>query len=422
MFTKSNIINEKKQNKKLFENAVALYIMKFAGYLFSLLIVPYQARVLSQEYYGALSLSMGVMLYFTMLIDFGFMVSGVTEISKNRDNPEKLSECLTCVMIIRVVLAIISIIIMMLLVNFIPSYTPWATAFYIYLTAIIFESMLPMFFLRGMEDMKTVAILTLLSKALMTMLIFIFVKSDQDYLLVPLMRVAGAVISFIIACIYINHKYHVKIKKVSWKQIYESYHNAVGYFLTGISFAIYRGGNTIILGLVFPPATVALYSCPEKLMSFGVSLSSPLSDSLLPHIAKTHNYNSAFNIIKLILPFVIIGGTIGMIWAEPIMGLIFGSQYMESANVLRSLIPIIAITPINYILAFPVLVPMGLGKQSNYANVVGIIIYISGNILLFITNKISIVSVALILMITEFSVTSWRVYVLIRHRHFLNQN
>jgi PST family polysaccharide transporter len=406
----------KKPGKKLLENIIMLYIMKFAGYFFSLMIVPYQTRVLSKEYYGALSLALGLMIYFTMLIDFGFMVSGVTEVANNRNNRKRLCECLTCVIIIRVGLSLLSAAIMTAMIYLIPSYTPWAVILYIYLAAIILESLLPMFFLRGMEDMRTVALLTLISKAVMTALIFITVKSDADYLLVPCMRLVGAALSFLIAWVYITRKYKVGLTRVTGKQLAISLKNSFGFFISRIASTIYRGGNTAILGATLSTSMVALYSCPEKLMSIGMTMSSPISDSLLPHISKTYDYKSAWRMIKIISPWIIGGGVVGFIWAEPIISFIFGAQYVESANVLRAVIPVIAITPINYILAFPVLVPMGLQKQSNLANVVGAVVYAIGILLLWCTGHITILSAAVVLMITECSVAGWRMATVIKYR------
>lgn len=408
-------------NKKLLENTVMLYIMKFAGYFFSLMIVPYQTRVLSKEYYGGLSLALGLMIYFTMLIDFGFMVSGVTEVSNHRDDKKHLSECLTCVIVIRAGLSLLSVGIITAMVCLIPRYLPWAAAVYIYLAAIILEAFLPMFFFRGMEDMRTVALLTLISKAVMTALIFVTVKSDADYLLIPCMRLAGAAVSFIIAWVYITRKYKVGLTRVTANQLLISLKNSFGFFISRIASTVYRGGNTAILGAVLPSSMVALYSCPEKLMSVGMTMSSPISDSLLPYISKTYDYKSAWRMIKIISPFIIIGGTIGFIWAEPILGFIFGPQYVDAANTLRAVIPIIAVTPINYILAFPVLVPMGLQKQSNLANIVGAVVYVIGMLILWITNQITIFGAAVVLMITECCVAIWRAAVVIKHRDRLSR-
>jgi PST family polysaccharide transporter len=151
-----------------------------------------------------------------------------------------------------------------------------------------------------------------------------------------------------------------------------------------------------------------------------MSISSPISDSLLPYISKSHDYKSAWRMIKIILPFVLVGGTIGFVWADQIITFIFGAQYLESADVLRAVIPIIAVTPINYIIAFPVMVPMGLQKQSNLANIVGAIVYVLGMLVLWITQNISILSAAIVLMITECCVAGWRTLMVIKYRDRLN--
>ena len=409
----------KKVNKKLLENSIMLYIMKFSGYFFSLAVVPYQTRVLSKQCYGGLSLAQGLMMYFTILIDFGFMVSGVTEVSNNQNDRRKLSECLTSVLIIRIGLSLLSVGILSGVILLIPSYTPWAIAFYIYLAAVILESLLPMFFLRGMEDMRTVAFLTLLSKAVTTALIFIAVKSDTEYLLVPCMRLAGAVLSFGIAWLYIRKKYKVGLIKVSKEKIFSTLREAFGFFISRVSTAVYRYGNTVILGAAMPATAVAMYACPAKLMDIGMTMSSPISDSLLPYISKTRDYKSAWRMMLIIAPWIIFGGTVGFIWAEPIISLIFGDKYVESAGVLRILIPIIAITPINYILEYPVMVPMGLKNQSNLASIVGMIVYVSGMFLLLCADHITIIGAAVVLLLSEYGAAGWRVVIVLKHRNRL---
>jgi hypothetical protein len=66
------------------------------------------------------------------------------------------------------------------------------------------------------------------------------------------------------------------------------------------------------------------------------------------------------------------------------------------------------------------MVPMGLQKQSNLANIVGAIVYVLGMLVLWITQNISILSAAIVLMITECCVAGWRTLMVIKYRDRLN--
>jgi PST family polysaccharide transporter len=405
--------------KKLLENTVMLYLMNFTGYFFSLLTIPYQARILSQTYFGGLALAIGVMLYFQLIIDFGFMISAVTDIAKFREDKNSLNHIVSCVIFIRAVIALLLLLCLWILLSFVANYSIWSNVFYIYFLAIVLESLLPAFFLRGMEDMRTVALLTVCSKALMTSLIFLLVKSDVDYLIIPWSRVLGAAVSLFIAWTYIKNKYGIQLVKVSRSEFHASLVNSSGYFFSRVASSFYGGGNSAILGILFPSAVVALYASAEKILNVGMTLSSPIADSLLPYITKSKDFSTAWKFLKFLIPTLAIGGTISFIFAERIILLIFGDGYADAAPILRTMIPIIAFTLPNYVVAFPILVPMGLGKQSNMANVIGAIVYLFGTAICLSVGKMNPISAARILLISTMSVLLWRVGVLWHYRERL---
>lgn len=401
--------------KKLLENTFMLYLMQFAGYLFSLIAIPYQARVLSQAYYGGLTLAIGVMLYFQMVIDFGFMVTGVMDVAANRDDRTQLSRTVTEVLIIRIGLSMLCLLLLWGVLHYVHNYSIWSHVFYIYFLAVVLEALMPSFFLRGMEDMRTVAVLTVLSKAMATLLVFVGVKSDADYLIVPWCRVLGAAVSLLIASIYIYKKHRVCLTRVSLKEIWSSAVKSSGYFVSRIASTVYLSGNIAILGSILPSATIALYSSAEKLVNVGMTMCSPISDSLLPHISRTKEYSAAWKLLKFTAPILLIGGTLGFIFARPIVVLLFGPAYAAAAPILRIMIPIIAITLPNYVIAFPVLVPMGLGKQSNFANIIGAAVYCAGVLICLATKSLNEMSAAAVLLAAIASVTLWRTGVLLWH-------
>lgn len=406
--------------RKLLENTFMLYIMKFAGYFFSLLTIPYQTRVLDKEHYGVLVLAISVMFYFQLIIDFGFMITGVAEVAKNINNKDRVSYIMTKVLAIQLILMTVSLGGLSVLLGVIDNYSKWKMVFYLFFAAVCVEAWMPAFLFRGMEDMRKITMLSLVSKALATSLVFVFVKDNATYWMVPVCRLLGGMASLAIAWCLVVYKYHLRLVKVSVKDMWKSARESFGYFISRISGCIYGGGNVAIMGTMYSAAYIAVYSNAEKLMHVGMSVSSPIADSLLPHIARSKDYSAAFKLIKWSAPFIVGAGVIGFIFAEPIVTLIFGQEYAGSADVLRILIPVMAITLPNYIIAFPVLVPMGLGQHSNLANIIGSVVYISCVVGLLSVGKFNMYTASATLLITEFIVMSYRCSLLFFYRKRLH--
>lgn len=83
--------------------------------------VPYESRVLSPVNYGKLGVAAAIMVYFQLVIDFGFLLSATEEVSRRRDDKEAVSKILTAVTISKLFLAGISAVVLLILCRAIPA-------------------------------------------------------------------------------------------------------------------------------------------------------------------------------------------------------------------------------------------------------------------------------------------------------------
>ena len=74
----------KEKHGTLLKNTVMLTILQLSTYLLALITIPYQTRVLGPEVYGVLGVATAVMVYFNLIIDFGFLLSATSSVSANR--------------------------------------------------------------------------------------------------------------------------------------------------------------------------------------------------------------------------------------------------------------------------------------------------------------------------------------------------
>lgn len=70
----------------LLQNTFMLYLLTFSNYFLSLVVVPYETRILGPTVYGTLGAATAIMVYFQLVIDFGFLLSGTQEVARSRDD------------------------------------------------------------------------------------------------------------------------------------------------------------------------------------------------------------------------------------------------------------------------------------------------------------------------------------------------
>lgn len=132
---------------------------------------------------------------------------------------------------------------------------------------------------------------------------------------------------------------------------------------------------------------------------------------MYPYMVKNKDYLLIKKLLFIVTPILVIGCLIVGIWAEDFCWLLFGPEFTEAALILRFLLPIIPIDFISYLIAFPVLAPLGKITQANFSNIIGAILQISLFFLLLILGKLSVITICIATCFTEISVCVYRVIV-----------
>ena len=214
---------------------------------------------------------------------------------------------------------------------------------------VIGNVLFPTWFFQGMEKMKYISILNVLSQIIFTISIFIFIKNASDYLYVPLLNSIGLIIGGILGLRVVYKEFNIKLKIPSYDsvkyQLIEGWH----LFLSTVAISLYTTSNTFILGLLTNNVIVSYYAVAEKIVIAVMGALLPISQTFYPYVSKKAN-ESKENAIAIIKKITLIMGTIGLIlslilfiFAEPIVNILFGNQYSSAIPVLRILafIPLI---------------------------------------------------------------------------------
>lgn len=406
-------------NKKLLSNTGFLYLMTISVQLLNVLTIPYLTRVLGPSMYGRIGLAQGYMAYVQIVLDFGFILSATQIISENRTDKCLIANVITSVSAVKVILLIVVAIIFGILffLGFFDSKN--AMIIFIYLIAYLMNALLPDYFYRGIEDMKITSIRTVAIRVVFTILIFVCVKNQSDYLFVPVSFLISSICALVFSLIDIRVRYKIRFGELKIIHVKNIFSKSIPFFISRFASTFYQALNVIIIGRFYGNSSVVgYYTSSDKLITLTKTASSPIADSLYPYMLKNKNFKLVKKLLIIMMPIITVGVIVVGIFAEPICVIAFGREYRDAGTILRLLLPIAWVILPTYIIAFPVMSPLGLVKYANRSNVVGMVIQLLGLFALKVTGLLNVYTICGLTSVTEVSVFIYRLTVVILRNKF----
>lgn len=406
----------------LFKNTFMLYILQFSTYLLDLIIVPVETRVLSRESFGMIGVAAGIMLYFQIVIDFGFILSATEQVSLHREDKAFLSRLFTSVTICKLGLGVLSGCVLLVLCHVIPAWRGNAAFFMLYFGATAVNALMPDFIYRGLEKMTAITVRAVCIRVFFTAMICVFMRRENDHYLVPLFNLIGNMGAIAAIYVHMMRKLGVHFCKVGLRQIGSNLRRASSFFASRIASSIYTKSNYILLSLIGVGTGISgLYSAADKAITAAQGCCSPISDSLYPYMVKNHDYKLVKKAMLIIMPIIAVGVTVVFIWAEPLCLLVFGPDYAGTAPVLRAMLPIALVILPSYVCGFPMLSSMGITKYANYSILFGSVLHVCNLALLYFTGNLNIVTMGAAVSVTETSILLFRLGAIWFHRDRLKK-
>jgi len=333
-----------RDNRRLLSNFTALSVLQGANYIFPLITLPYLVRILGVEKYGLLAFAGVTTAYFNIIIDYGFSLVAPKEIAVHREDQAKVSEIYSAVMIIKILLMAVSIFLLTALVFSFDKFSADWKLYYLtfgVVGVVVGQTMFPVWFFQGMEEMKYITYLNLMIRLTYTVAIFIFVKTQGDYYLVPAIRALGAIFAGLMAIYIISWKFKVAFKIQPLKVLLHYFREAYHIFISKIAISLYTTSTIFILGLFTDNIIVGYFAAADRIIQALKGLTGPISQAIYPFISKkvSNSKEDGMRIIRLVAKYV--GGLTGaislfiLLFAEPLVHILLGSQYENSVPVLR---------------------------------------------------------------------------------------
>lgn len=395
-------------------NTIYLYALTASNYLFGLATIPYLTRILGPEIYGNLGFAMALGVYFNLIIDFGFLLSGTKRATIYSNNYIELSKIFTGISLIKGTFTLILLLLLTVLSYCVEEFKDNYILLFLFLLVSFFTSLLPDYIYRGLEDMKMVTLRGVITRGVFTILIFVFLKTPEQIYYVPLFQLIGALIVLIWVLFDISKRYNITLRKIDKNYIYSLLKESLPYFISRIASSIYNVTNTIILGLFYPNnVIVGYYTSAEKFKTLASMGCSPVADSFYPYMIRTKNYNKLIKTTLLLEIPILICCIACFIWAKDICIFAFGTDYSNASTLLRLMLPIIVLTLPSYMFGFPALTPLGQAKWANISVEIAMINQLLGLLVLLIFHNVNANSLCTLTIISESIVCLSRICIFI---------
>lgn len=371
-------------NNHLLKNFFSLGFVQVINSLLQLLVIPYVISKIGIENFGVVAVAQVIMFYLATFVDYGFNQTGIRDVSLNRNDKVSLSAIYFRVFFSKGFLCCVAVVIFLLLALIFPFIQQH---FLLYCMAFMFvpgQAFLPGWFFQGLEKMQWLAAVTLLSRVVFVVLVFIFIKGPEDSSLYLFFLGAGGLLAGIISMVIISRVLRLTYKRVAFVEIITSLKDGWPITATNLSMNIIQYGNIFILRLFTNDMVAGYYGVAERIfftMKQGLTI---FSQAVYPKACLWADKGAGQVILffKRILPpflLAVVAGSIAVAIAAPFILHFFMKENNEDAVfVLRMFCIVLPVVCLNIPGTLSLL---ALDRKKSY-----FIIYTSAMLVCIITN------------------------------------
>ncbi|AKX45626.1 hypothetical protein AKN87_11390 [Thiopseudomonas alkaliphila] len=322
-----------KDGKVLASNFGYLMLLQIAGYVFPLITIPYLARVIGVDGFGKIAFAAAVMVWFQTVSDWGFNYTATRDVARNRDNLEKVSEIFSNVFWARIFLAVVSFALLYLLIATVPYFNENKDILLVTFLLVPGHILFPDWFFQAMERMKFITFFSLLTKALFTVLVFVFVTEKEHYIIPPLLTSLGFLLSGAGAMYLILGKWGVKLKRPQFKAMLATIKGSTDVFINNIMPNLYNSFSVVLLGFMGGSVANGLLDAGSKFINIAQQFMNIISRVFFPFLSRKIDQHHLY--ARGSLALAAIGSLVLFMSAPLVIKLFFTEEFYESILVMQ---------------------------------------------------------------------------------------
>ena len=255
--------------------------------LIPLITLPWLLRVLQPEAFGAYALALAFGTYALMFVDFGFNLTATQRVAQIRDDREQLTRYFWTVQSARFLLAIIAAIVYIGIILSVTKFRSIAEVMIANLPVLLGTLLYPPWLYLGLERMRTVSIVNIVSRIIGVGPIFLFVRSPDDAVFAVSIYAGTSIVAGLISSGLIFRLRLVgRFKLPGVTEIVDVCRESLPIFVSAGAVSFYSAGNAILLGVVRDTYQVGLFNAADRLRNASILPCNAISSVFYPRVSR----------------------------------------------------------------------------------------------------------------------------------------
>lgn len=371
--------------KSLKKNAVYSFIKALMNLAFPLISFPYASRILLPAGIGKVNFANSVIEYFTLAASLGIFSYAAREAVRVRDDKHALNKIFREILTINLISTVVSYIFFALV--FVNKFSEYRVLLIVCSTKILFTTIGVDWIFNVHEEYKYVTIRSVIFQIISLVLLFVFVRTPDDYIAYAFMGVFSSVGSNICNIFYarkfVNFFDRTKIEiKRHLKPIFT-------FFGMSVASKVHTALDSVMLGFMLTDSAVGYYSAANKIKGLVVGLITAILSTLLPRSSYYLGQNKSDEYQKIVSKalnfslFFSLPSAIGiMLLAKPLILLFSGEEFLAALPAMLIMSPVIVFIAVASFADNMVLIPKRLEKVSLQSQIIGCVMNVTLNSLL----------------------------------------
>lgn len=361
---------KKIKQSKLLKNGIWLFVLQVFNTVVPMITLPYVTRILGASGYGDFSLALNWILYFQVIVEYGFGYWGARKVATT--GREQLQNTFSRIITARIVLLLFSFVAMCIVYAFSGKELSHFICMCILFLMVLGVTFQLTWLFQGMQDMKFITMINAASRTISVLLIFALVKHAGDVYLYCFLYSCTYILSAVIGLYMANKMYGLKVRLCGFKDAKSALVEAWPLFISQAMSKVLSGFGVTVLGMTATSSAVGIYSAVYKIPYTMALFFNPISQATYPDISaafsksKETGYKRVKKIAALVVPLFAGAAVIIALFHHPIVWLLFGDEYANNSIILVPLAAWFVLSVINNFLGIQILVASG--HQKEYSN------------------------------------------------------
>ncbi len=376
---------------EVLRNYAFLTLIQAVNILVPLITTPYILQLIGAENFGKTVVCQAFLVFPIALCEFGFNVTGSRDVAIEKHDLTALSRTFSEILGVKTLLFLLSFCVFIGALCFVPTFQADWRLYVLSLTMLVSGAFDPLWFFIGAEEMRFMAYVNVLNKAIYFVAILLFIKLPSDYVWINCIFGFSGVVSLITSYIHLLRRFKLRLICPSWSAIWRRMEQNLPIFASSLAVQAFSAASILILRVFQSDYVVGIFGLVQRIITLARSLLTSLAMAVYAKVCTAINQGNRPALMSLIrhayLPFLgllAVGLVVGYGLSPFVIQYFLGKTDPNAVNLLRGhlLIPLIVVLNIP-----PTLFIQALNERRLYFVIVSITAFLSLCFTWFLTRQ-----------------------------------